>query len=34
METNKVIKVTLKWGKQVFKDFEIDLNENITTFKW
>ena len=31
---NNIIKVNIKWGKKVFEDFEIDLDENITTFKW
>ena len=31
---SNVIKVNIKWGKKVFEDFEIDLDENITTFKW
>ena len=29
-----IIKVRIKWAKKVFEDFEINLNENITTFKW
>jgi ubiquitin carboxyl-terminal hydrolase 14 len=27
------VKVNIKWGKQTFNDVEIDLNEDVATFK-
>jgi ubiquitin carboxyl-terminal hydrolase 14 len=33
MEKSSTIKVSIKWGKQVFNDVELDLSEDITLFK-
>jgi ubiquitin carboxyl-terminal hydrolase 14 len=30
---NITIKVNVKWGKQLYKDIELDLSQNINTFK-
>ena len=28
-----IVKVSIKWGKQVFDDIEVNLSEDIATFK-
>ena len=33
MEKSSTIKVSVKWNKQVFSDVEIDLSDDIPTFK-
>lgn len=33
MESAPIIKVNIKWNKQVFKDIELNMNDDILTFK-